>query len=285
MLILFANPTSGRGKGAKVLAIIEKYLISQDLLFIAISTSSLKQSLLLLKENIQKYPEAKVIVIGGDGMVHAAINNIEDNPIGLIPAGTGNDFARALGLVLDDPISSIKRATSANVDLVDLGKVGEDYFAAICSTGFDSIVNERANGLKWPHGKMKYNIAMLLELPKFQPKSYKIVIDGKPLETQAMLIAIANGLSYGGGMKVCPAAQLQDGLLDIMILAPVSKFEFIRIFPSVFKGLHMTQPAFSIVQGRSIQITADAVGYADGERIGNLPLNVSISPNRMKVLR
>ena len=285
MLILFANPTSGRGKGAKVLAIIEKYLISQDLLFIAISTSSLKQSLLLLKENIQKYPEAKVIVIGGDGMVHAAINNIEDNPIGLIPAGTGNDFARALGLVLDDPISSIKRATSAKVEFVDLGKVGDDYFAAICSTGVDSIVNERANGLKWPHGKMKYNIAMLLELPKFQPKSYKIVIDGKPLETQAMLIAIANGLSYGGGMKVCPAAQLQDGLLDIMILAPVSKFEFVRIFPSVFKGHHITHPAVSIVQGRSIQITADAVGYADGERIGNLPLNVSISPNRMKVLR
>ena len=285
MLILFANPTSGRGKGAKVLAIIEKYLISQDLLFIAISTSSLKQSLLLLKENIQKYPEAKVIVIGGDGMVHAAINNIEDNPIGLIPAGTGNDFARALGLILDNPISSIKRATSAKGELVDLGKVGEEYFAALCSTGFDSIVNERANGLKWPHGKMKYNIAMLLELPKFQPKSYKIVIDGKPLETQAMLIAIANGLSYGGGMKVCPAAQLQDGLLDIMILAPVSKFEFVRIFPSVFKGHHITHPAVSIVQGRSIQITADAVGYADGERIGNLPLDVSISPNRMKVLR
>ena len=276
MLILFANPTSGRGKGAKVLAIIEKYLISQNLHFILISTSSLNQSLLLLKGNIQKYPEAKVIVIGGDGMVHAAINNIENNPIGLIPAGTGNDFARALGLALYDPISSIKRATSANIDLVDLGKVGEDYFAAICSTGFDSIVNERANGLKWPHGKMKYNIAMLLELSRFQPKSYKIVVDGKSLETQAMLIAIANGLSYGGGMKVCPAAQLQDGLLDIMILGPVSKFEFIRIFPSVFKGLHITHPAVSIFQGRSIQITADAVGYADGERIGNLQLNISI---------
>ena len=285
MLILFANPTSGRGKGAKVLAIIEKYLISQNLHFILISTSSLNQSLLLLKGNIQKYPEAKVIVIGGDGMVHAAINNIENNPIGLIPAGTGNDFARALGLALDDPISSIKRATSANIDLVDLGKVGEDYFAAICSTGFDSIVNERANGLKWPHGKMKYNIAMLLELSRFQPKSYKIVVDGKSLETQAMLIAIANGLSYGGGMKVCPAAQLQDGLLDIMILGPVSKFEFIRIFPSVFKGLHITHPAVSIFQGRSIQITADAVGYADCERIVNLPLNISISPSRMKVLR
>lgn len=285
MLILFANPTAGRGKGAKVFAIIEKYLISQNLLFISISTSSLNQSLLLLKENIQKYPEAKVIVIGGDGMVHAAINNIENSQIGLIPAGTGNDFARALGISLSDPIGSIDRVISARAEFVDLGKVGDEYFAAICSTGFDSIVNERANRLKWPRGKMKYNIAMLLELPRFKPKSYNIVIDGKVFQTQAMLIAIANGLSYGGGMKVCPAAQLQDGLLDIMILAPVSKFEFVRIFPSVFKGLHITHPAISIFQGRSIQIAADAVGYADGERIGDLPLDVSISPNRMKVLR
>ena len=285
MLILFANPTSGRGKGAKVLAVIENHLRASKLDFISISTPSLKQSLLLLKDNILINPNAKVIVIGGDGMVHAAINNIDNNPIGLIPAGTGNDFARALGISLTDPIGSINRVISASVNFVDLGKVGDEYFAAICSTGFDSIVNERANKLKWPRGKMKYNIAMLLELPRFKPKSYRIVIDGKSFQTQAMLIAIANGLSYGGGMKVCPAAQLQDGLLDIMILAPVSKLEFVRIFPSVFKGLHITHPAVSIFQGRSIQIAADAVGYADGERIGDLPLNVSISPNRMTVLR
>jgi diacylglycerol kinase (ATP) len=285
VLILFANPTSGRGKGAKVLAVIENHLRARKLDFISISTHSLKQSLLMLKDKILINPNAKVIVIGGDGMVHAAINNIDNNPIGLIPAGTGNDFARALGISLTDPIGSLNRVISASVNFVDLGKVGDEYFAAICSTGFDSIVNERANKLKWPRGKMKYNIAMLLELPRFKPKSYRIVIDGKSFQTQAMLIAIANGLSYGGGMKVCPAAQLQDGLLDIMILAPVSKLEFVRIFPSVFKGLHITHPAVSIFQGRSIQIAAEAVGYADGERIGDLPLNVSISPNRMKVLR
>jgi diacylglycerol kinase (ATP) len=202
VLVLFANPTSGRGKGAKVLAIVEDYLRTNQLDFISISTASIKQSLLVLKENISKNPNAKVIVIGGDGMVHAAINNIDNNPIGLIPAGTGNDFARALGISLNDPIGSINRVISANVDLVDLGKAADEYFAAICSTGFDSIVNERANRLKWPRGKMKYNIAMLLELPRFKPKSYNIVIDGKPFQTQAMLIAIANGLSYGGGMKI-----------------------------------------------------------------------------------
>jgi len=285
MLILFANPSSGRGKGGKVLSIIENFLKLSNEVFSSISTKSLEQSLFLLRESVNKYPQAKIIVIGGDGMLHAAINNVQGNPIGLIPAGTGNDFARALGLSLEDPIENIRRVLSADVEEVDLGKIGDEYFAAICSTGFDSVVNERANKLKWPTGKMKYNIAMLLELPRFKPRSYEIVIDGKKMQTQAMLIAIANGLSYGGGMKVCPAADIQDGLLDIMILAPVPKLEFIRIFPSVFKGLHVTHPAVSILQGRSIQIKADAVAYADGERIGELPLDVSISHNKLKVLR
>ena len=285
MLILFANPTSGRGKGAKVLSIIENFLRVSNEIFSSIATKSLEQSLLLLAESIKDYPHAKIIVIGGDGMVHAAINNARENPIGLIPAGTGNDFARALGLPLDDPIESIKKVLSAEVEEVDLGKVGDEYFAAICSTGFDSIVNERANKLKWPTGKMKYNIAMLLELPRFKPRSYEIVIDGKKMQTQAMLIAIANGLSYGGGMKVCPTAEIHDGLLDVMILTPVSKFEFVRIFPSVFKGLHVTHPAVTIHQGRTVHISADAVAYADGERIGTLPIDVSISPNQLRVLR
>lgn len=285
MLILFANPSSGRGKGAKVLSIVETYLNRNHVEYLSISTNTLKQSLISLTQTLIENPEAKIIIIGGDGMVHAAINNIKDNAIGLIPAGTGNDFARALGLPLDDPIRNIKNINAASAEYIDLGKVGQEYFAAICSTGFDSIVNERANKLKWPRGKMKYNIAMLLELPRFKPRSYEIVIDGKRLQTQAMLIAIANGLSYGGGMKVCPAADLQDGLLDVMILAPVPKLEFIQIFPSVFKGLHITHPAVSILQGRSIQINANAVAYADGERIGELPLDVSISHNRLKVLR
>ena len=285
MLILFANPTSGRGKGAKVLSIIENFLRVSNEIFSSIATKSLEQSLLLLAESIKDYPHAKIIVIGGDGMVHAAINNARENPIGLIPAGTGNDFARALGLPLDDPIGNIKRVLSAEVEEVDLGKVGDEYFAAICSTGFDSIVNERANKLKWPKGKMKYNIAMLLELPKFKPRNYEIVIDGKVIQTAAMLIAVANGLSYGGGMKVCPTAEIHDGLLDVMILTPVSKFEFVRIFPSVFKGLHVTHPAVTIHQGRTVHISADAVAYADGERIGTLPIDVSISPNQLRVLR
>ncbi len=285
MLILFANPTSGRGKGAKVLAIVETFLKVSNQEFRSISTPSMEQSLEFLTQCISEFPDAKIVVIGGDGMIHAAINNTNKNAIGLIPAGTGNDFARALGLSLENPIQNLKNIIDAKGEYIDLGKVGEVYFAAICSTGFDSLVNERANKMMWPRGRMKYNIAMLLELPRFKAREYEIIVDGNHIHTKAMLIAIANGLSYGGGMKVCPAADIQDGLLDIMILAPVPKFEFIRIFPSVFKGLHVNHPAVSIIQGRSIQISAEAVAYADGERIGELPLDVSISPRQIRVLR
>ncbi len=285
MLILFANPTSGRGKGAKVLAIVETFLKVSNQEFRSISTPSMEQSLEFLTQSISEFPDAKIVVIGGDGMIHAAINNTNKNAIGLIPAGTGNDFARALGLSLENPIQNLKNIIDAKGEYIDLGKVGEVYFAAICSTGFDSLVNERANKMMWPRGRMKYNIAMLLELPRFKAREYEIIVDGNHIHTKAMLIAIANGLSYGGGMKVCPAADIQDGLLDIMILAPVPKFEFIRIFPSVFKGLHVNHPAVSIIQGRSIQISAEAVAYADGERIGELPLDVSISPRQIRVLR
>ena len=109
MLILFANPSSGRGKGAKVLSIIETYLNRNHVEYLSITTNTLKQSLISLTQTLIENPEAKIIIIGGDGMVHAAINNIKDNAIGLIPAGTGNDFARALGLSLEDPIENIRR--------------------------------------------------------------------------------------------------------------------------------------------------------------------------------
>jgi len=91
-----------------------------------------------------------------------------------------------------------------------------------------------------------------------------------------MLIAIANGASYGGGMKVCPDASLTDGLFDLMILEPVSKFELLRVFPRVFKGTHITHPRVRIERARSVTVKAPAIAYADGERIGSLPIHASI---------
>lgn len=282
--LILANPSSGRGKGARVLAETLDYLEYQRVNYRVIAASSLESSLQeLLAIDLREYE--RLLVIGGDGMAHHAINAMSGNPevpMGLVPAGTGNDFARALGLDVKNPIRNIDAYLSMEPTSVDLGEVNGIRFGAICSTGFDSIVNERANLMSWPKGKRKYDLAMIQELPRFKPRRYVITIDGKALEVQAMLIAVGNGTSYGGGMKVCPNADLRDGQLDVMILHPVPKFEFLRIFPKVYSGAHIYHPKVEVFRGAEIRIEGDAVTYADGERISPTPVVMKSLPNSLQ---
>ena len=199
----------------------------------------------------------------------------------LIPAGTGNDFARALGLKIKEPLKVLEHAFTKKPRAVDLGRVNNRYFADILSTGFDSVVNERANALTLIKGRMKYNIAIALVLSTFRPKHYSFRVDAVDFTSRAMLIAVSNGSSYGGGMKVTPDAQIDDGLFDIMILGPVSKIEFLKVFPKVFSGAHIKHPAVKILRGRTVEIDSDAVAYADGERIGPLPITASVIPQAL----
>ncbi|MEY4683251.1 MAG: hypothetical protein RL534_670 [Actinomycetota bacterium] len=202
-----------------------------------------------------------------------------------IPAGTGNDFVRTLGWNPDKPLEPLWAALNQQPISIDLGNIDGEYFGAIASTGFDSLVNERANRMKWPKGPAKYNVAMALELPKFKPKNYRFNIDGRSYEREAMLIAAGNGRSYGGGMLVCPDADLHDGQLDLMILNPVSKREFVQIFPSVYEGKHIEHPRVEIIRAKTITIEADAICYADGERIGPLPANILSSESALLTWR
>ena len=197
----------------------------------------------------------------------------------------GNDFVRALGWNPARPLEPLWEALNTQSEQVDLGNVDGEFFGAIASTGFDSIVNERANSMHFPKGPSKYNVAMALELPKFRPLNYKFVIDGKFYEREAMLIAAGNGSSYGGGMKVCPDADLQDGLLDLMILNPVSKREFVRIFPSVYEGKHIEHPQVEIIRAREISIDAPAICYADGERVGPMPATITVAEKALMTWR
>ena len=134
-------------------------------------------------------------------------------------------------------------------------------------------MNEKANQLKWPKGPQRYNVAIALELARFKPIEYEITCDGRSFTTEAMLVAIGNGKSYGGGMNICPQAQLNDGLFDIVILEPVSKAEFIKVFPKVYSGSHLSHPAVKVTRAEKVTINATAVAYADGERIGPAPIS------------
>jgi diacylglycerol kinase (ATP) len=287
--LILANPLSARGKGARVLANTMRYLDNQKIRYQIIAASSLAKTLEEFSaKSLINYE--RVLVIGGDGMIHHSINALAQRkeidhlevPVGIIPAGTGNDFARALGLHLNHPERNLDHYLSTEPRSVDLGEIDGVRFGAICSTGFDSIVNERANQMSWPRGKRKYDFAMIQELPRFKPRHYRITIDGQTSEVLAMLIAIANGPSYGGGMKVCPDAQLNDGLLDVMVLKPVPKGEFLRIFPKVYQGKHVSHPQVEISRGRTIHIEGEAITYADGERIGPTPVQVKVLPGALR---
>jgi diacylglycerol kinase (ATP) len=202
-------------------------------------------------------------------------------PITVIPAGTGNDFVRSLGWDLSNVDIQLNHVLNNEPTPMDLGLVDGEWFASVLSTGFDAIVNERANKLNWPKGPMKYNVSIAIELPRFKPKDYEIQLDDRTISTQAMLIAVGNGRSYGGGMLVCPNADMRDGYFDVMVLHPVSKIEFIKTFPSVFIGAHINHPSVEIVRSKKIRIESKAVAYSDGERIGQLPVNAECISDAM----
>ena len=277
MWAIVINPVSGSGKGAVLGREVAGYFAKHDLDYTVITATSAQK----LKSNLDSYldlPEGRncqgVIAVGGDGLAHLVIQSVAPRrvPFTVIPAGTGNDLVRALGWDLDSITPQLNYVTTEKPTPIDLGMVDSEWFGAILSTGFDSVVNERANQMSWPKGPMKYNLAIARELPSFQPISYTIELDTQLLQVEAMLIAVANGSSYGGGMQVCPDASMSDGLFDVMILHPVSKFEFVKVFPKVFKGEHVSHTQVRIYRSAKVSISSRAIAYADGERIGGLPV-------------
>jgi diacylglycerol kinase (ATP) len=284
MWALVINPVSGQGKGARIGTHVAGYLNSRGISYeIIIGRNAIDQGD-MLQRFLQRYPECSgVIAVGGDGLLHLVLQKVTPAqvPLAIIPAGTGNDFVRTLGWSLDDVDSILSSVLKSKPRSIDLGLVDGQWFGAILSTGFDSIVNEKANTMSWPKGSNKYNVAIAIELPRFAPRHYEIVLDDRTISTQAMLIAVANGRSYGGGMLVCPEAEVSDGYFDVMVLHPISKLEFIKVFPRVFKGTHVSHPAVEIVRSKSVIITSDAVAYADGERIGQLPINAQCVSNAL----
>jgi diacylglycerol kinase (ATP) len=285
MWALVINPVAGQGKGTTVGTYAAGWLSQRKIPYTIITGNSSVALADHLSVFIAKNPECNgVIAVGGDGLLHIILQRVTPAqiPFTVIPAGTGNDFVRTLGWHLEDFDAQLTAVTTTEPTPIDLGLVDGEWFAAILSTGFDSIVNEKANTMTWPKGPMKYNAAIAIELPRFKPRHYEITLDDRTISTEAMLIAVSNGRSYGGGMLVCPAANISDGLFDVMVLHPVSTVEFIKVFPRVFAGTHISHPAVEIVRSKSVRIEAKAVAYADGERIGQLPITAECIPGVLK---
>lgn len=232
-----------------------------------------------------------VFVLGGDGTIHWAVQGLAgtSTPLGIVPLGTGNDIATAIGHTDTEAGVLIDALLAGRTRLLDLAHASlegmDRVFLGVLSTGFDSTVNERANVMRWPGGTAKYLRAMLQELPRFTARAYRVIADELTAHGPGMLVTVGNSPAFGGGMKVCPNAVMDDGLLNLTWLSEVSKLEFLRVFPRVYAGTHVSHPAVRTLEATTITIDAPGqVAYADGERLGPLPVSIRVAPRSFTIL-
>ncbi|MFF2451351.1 diacylglycerol/lipid kinase family protein [Isoptericola sp. NPDC058082] len=271
-------------------------------------------------------PVDALVVVGGDGMVHLGAQAVAGTgvPLGIVPVGTGNDFAATLGLPVRDPAA----AGAALCRALDAGPAGRRpvdaalatgpglaggprWLAGAVSAGLDAAVNARANRLRHPRGSARYTVAAALELVRYRPWSYRLTFDGVvegpglrlrpgPAGTatwtgRAALVTAANGPQIGGGIRVAPSASLDNGLLDVLVATDLSKAGALAVFPSMFTGGHVRRRKVHVVRARAVTIEPGPeawvagerplpVAHADGERLGALPLRVEVRARALQVL-
>lgn len=272
-IALVVNPTSGKGRGGTVRAAVEERLRAGGAKVRTVVGRDAEDARALTQSAVTEGVDA-VVAVGGDGMVHLALQVVAgtETPLGIVPAGTGNDLATCLGIP-QDPRRAAELVLGGTRRRIDAVRVGERWFGCVLGAGFDSAVNERANTLRWPRGPRRYDVAIAVELPRFRALPFRITLDGEVWETDAMLVAVGNAQAYGAGIRVTPDALLDDGLLDVCVLGPVSKLEFVRTLPKARTGEHTSHPAVTVRRARVVTVDSPGlVAYADGERMGPLPL-------------
>jgi diacylglycerol kinase (ATP) len=295
---LIVNPSAGRGRARARATLVHSALEAAQIPVVVKEPGSVAQTVSQAADAWATNARA-VVACGGDGTVNQVLQGLmeaatggERPVLGLVPAGTGNDNARTLGVPVEPQEAAqalVAGLTAQRNRRVDLARVRTGdrtaWFIGVLSTGFDSSVNERANRRRWPSGRAKYILAMLAELGSFQPCDYQVSIDGTPAHGPGMLVAVGNGANYGGGMRICPSARVDDGQLDLTWVGPVSKAAFLRVFPRVFAGTHLDHPHVRALRGTQVTIMApNQVAYADGERIGGLPVQIELVADALEVV-
>lgn len=291
---VIANPAAGNGRGTRFASVLARTLHDTAISCRLINPTSAERTAAASREAVAAGARA-VIASGGDGTVHAVVQAVvgTDTAFGIVAGGSGDDIAAALGFPGDDPalmadflVDAVRHDRTRQVDVgtVTAADGAQRFFVGVLSTGFDSAVNERANQMARLGGQ-RYNIAIIRELASFRPVSYAVTIDGNLHEADGMLVAVGNTHRYGGGMQVCPDATPDDGVLDVTWLHAVSKPTFLKAMPSVYSGAHVTQSFVTTHRGATLHIAAEGqIAYADGERIGPLPVTVGVRPAALRVL-
>ncbi|WP_234359294.1 diacylglycerol kinase family protein [Plantactinospora sp. BC1] len=294
-LAVLANPTAGRGRFRGLLPAVLDRLGTVGRPIRLLEAGSAAQASAACRAAVAD-GAAALVTVGGDGTVHLALQAVAGTGVafGPVPAGTGNDFAIGTGYPAD-PLAAVEVIAAAvaagRTRPTDLARMtgpdgDERWYGAVLAAGFDALVNERANRMSWPRGPRRYDLAILVELARLRPRRYLLRLDGVPRDLDAVLVAVGNCPSYGGGMRICPTADPTDGLLDVVYAGPVSRTTLTRIKPRVYRGTHLAHPMVHTQRARTVELVAeDIVGYADGERALPLPVTVTAVPGAVRLLR
>jgi diacylglycerol kinase (ATP) len=289
--LLVFNPTAGGGRAGRLAPRVAGRLTGDGVEVDQHQTRSLEDARLAAREAAGSVDV--VVAMGGDGTVGACAAGLADAgptskaALGVVPAGGGNDAARAFGLPTRDPLAAAGLLTRLHRRPADLATVAGRGYLNVAGAGFDSEVNRVANQrLGWAGNRPRYVGAVLAQLAVGRTARFRLVLDGHAHELTGWLIAVANGPGYGGGMRVAPQASLADGLLDVVVIAGIGKLEFLRTFPKVFGGRHVEHPAVTVHRAARVELDADRPlhVYADGEPAGTLPATFEVRPAAVTVL-
>jgi YegS/Rv2252/BmrU family lipid kinase len=228
-----------------------------------------------------------VVAVGGDGLLRPIAGALRgtDSAVALIPAGRGNDFARVLG-VPSDPGEAARLAVEGEERLLDVASVEGTPYMGIASFGFDSDANRIANEARLVKGDAVYIYAALRALTAWKPAGFTVTVDGERHSFTGYTVAVGNSKVYGGGMFILPMAELDDGMLDVIVCEQIGKLRFLRDLPKVFKGRHLDLPYTKFLRGEVIEVSSDRpfVIYADGDPIGATPAIIRVERRCLRVI-
>jgi YegS/Rv2252/BmrU family lipid kinase len=283
---LIVNPSAGGGRAGRVLPRVEAALAGLGVEATTHATRDLPHARELAREAAQA--GALAIALGGDGLVGAVAAELAGHPgsrLGVLPGGRGNDFVRALGIPAD-PVEACEVIADGVERAIDLGSVDGRYFACIASAGFDSDANRIANAAPSWLGGQVYAYGALRALASWKPATFTIELDGAQRSYRGYSIIAANSSCYGGGMRIAPDAELDDGLLDVVLTEQIGRLRFLLKLGKVFKGTHVREPNVHVLRGTELRIAADRpfAIYADGDPIGELPVVVRAVASAVRVL-
>jgi diacylglycerol kinase (ATP) len=283
---LLANPRAGRGRGARLARPVREALAATGLDVAVLSGTSGAESVELARAAVAAGTDA-VVAVGGDGLVHCAVQAVAGTgvPLGIVPAGGGNDLAGELGIPAD-PREAVAVIAAGRTRDVDLGRTDRGtWWAGVLNAGFDSQVVARAERMRRPRGSLRYDLAVYLEIANLRPHRMRITLDGVTTERPVTLVAVGNSPRYGGGMRIAPGADLTDGVFDVVVAEAMTRATLARLKPLVRAGTHVRHPQVHVYRAASVTLDApDLPAYADGEPIGVLPVTTTCVPTAMRVL-